>query len=122
MARQITWIENQQLQAWLCSECDWKYPMPTLLSTMEARSAFDRLARASFDKHDCAQYPRSASAGGSTFTDRVRKYIERGYKPKDAVGLILQEVMLEHRSEPKKIERACAEADEFLRNLRQGKI
>jgi len=46
----------------------------------------------------------------------------RGFKPKDPVELTLQEIMLEHRDEPKTMERAHADADDFLKRLKQGLI
>ena len=35
-------------------------------------------------------------------------------KPKDAVELILQEAELEHRNEPRVMEKACTDAEDFL--------
>lgn len=97
--------------------------MPSLLNDPEAKSAYDRLAHAKFAEHDCAKYAaKQDPSQDEVFSDRVRKLIARGYKPKDAVDLVLQEVQLEYRTQPKKLEKARAEAEEFLRNLRQGRI
>jgi hypothetical protein len=60
--------------------------------------------------------------GRESFSDRARKFIAHGYKPKDAVQLVLDEIMLEHRNQPSVIEKARVDAETFLRDLRQGKI
>jgi len=119
----MTWVADRHLQGWACSQCEWKYPLPSLLSDPAARSAYDRLAEANFEKHNCAQSPKElVFADGQTFAERARKLIMRGFKPKDAVELTLQEIMLEHRDEPRTIERARADAEDFLRRVRQGLI
>jgi hypothetical protein len=46
----------------------------------------------------------------------------RGFRPKDAVELTLQEMMLEHRENPKLIEKARVDAEEFLRRVKEGLI
>jgi uncharacterized protein YoaH (UPF0181 family) len=123
MARWITWFAEHDVRGWTCSQCTWKYPAPSLLGDADAKNAFDRLARARFQEHDCSKF--SAASGGAeekSFADRVRELVTRGYKPKDAVALVLQEVSLEHRHEPKVMERAQSDADEFLRRLREGSI
>jgi len=111
------------MQGWSCSECDWTYPVPVLLSDPAAKSAFDRLAEAKFQDHKCTDAPRRVVfADGQTFTERAQKLVMRGFKPKDAAELTLQEIVLEHRDEPKTIERARAEAEDFLSRVRQGLI
>lgn len=45
-----------------------------------------------------------------------------GYKPKDAVSIALDELSLEHRRDSKVMQRAEAEAEEFLRRVREGLI
>ena len=119
MARSIAWAEDAR---WICSECAWNYPLPTLLADPEAKRAFDRLAQARFEQHRCADYPRAAGSREESVSERARKFIARGYKPKDAVQLVLDEISLEHRSKPSVIEKARAEAEEFLSQIRQGKI
>jgi hypothetical protein len=123
MPRSIAWIENNSPR-WVCSECGWNYPLPALLEDPEARRAFDRLAQARFDQHKCIDYPRvgSSTPGHEAFSDRARKFIAHGYKPKDAVQLVLDEITLEYRHQPSVIEKARVDAEEFLRDLRQGKI
>jgi hypothetical protein len=46
----------------------------------------------------------------------------RGLKPKDAVEIMLQEVALERGKNPRAMEQARADADEFLRRIREGRI
>jgi hypothetical protein len=99
--------------------------MPALLTDPDARKAYDRLARAKFEEHICANHPRMQVAippppDDDSFDSRARKLISRGYKPKDAVELVLEEILLEHRHDPKKIEQARADAEDFLSALRRG--
>jgi len=99
--------------------------MPSLLTDPDARRAYDRLARAKFEEHSCADHPRRQAPippqpDEDSFGSRARKLLSRGYKPKDAVELVLEEILLEHRYEPKKIEKARADAEEFLSGLRKG--
>src|SRR5207244_10463628 len=66
-----------------------------------------RLARAKFEEHSCADHPRRQAPippqpDEDSFGSRARKLLSRGYKPKDAVELVLEEILLEHRYEPKK--------------------
>ena len=122
MSRSLAWVPDANDPKWMCSDCAWIYPLPTLLSDPEARSAFDRLAHARFEQHRCADYPRVAAIREESVSDRARKFIARGYKPKDAVQLVLDEIALEHRSQPSLIEKARIEGEEFLRRLREGRI
>lgn len=46
----------------------------------------------------------------------------KGYKPKDAVALVLDEVALECRNDPKIVSQAKAEGEQFLLQIRQGRI
>jgi hypothetical protein len=46
----------------------------------------------------------------------------RGLKPKDAVEIMLQEIALERGNNPKAMDKARADADEFLRRIREGRI
>jgi len=52
----------------------------------------------------------------------MRELVMRGFKPKDAAELVLQEVMLEHRNNPEILKQARADADEFLRRIREGRL
>ena len=46
----------------------------------------------------------------------------QGFKPKDAVELFLQEIALEYRNQPKIMDQAKADAEDFLRRVRAGLI
>jgi len=46
----------------------------------------------------------------------------RGFKPKDAVEITLQEIMFEHGRDPKIIEKARLDANDFLRRVKEGLI
>lgn len=117
MSRWMVWTPDQ---GWACSQCGWRCPSPSLLGDEEAKNAFDRLASAKFRDHSCIDFPRQAADEPSEeFANRVRQHITHGFKPKDAVELVLQEIMLEHRHEPKVVEQARADAEDFLRRLRQ---
>jgi len=52
----------------------------------------------------------------------MREFVSRGYKPKDAADLVVQDAMLEFRNEPATVQRARKEAEEFIRRVREGKI
>jgi len=122
-AREIVWSVDRNFQGWTCSVCDWNYPVPTLLNDPEAKNAYDRLAAAKFREHVCADHPVRIAAGGAvSFTARIRKMVAHGYKPKDAVELVLQEVAIEYPNQPKILEQARAEGEDFLRRLRAGLI
>jgi len=56
------------------------------------------------------------------FMKRMRELVMRGFKPKDAAELVLQEVMLEHRNNPEILKQARADADEFLRRILEGRL
>lgn len=125
--RALVWIDDLNDAGWSCSVCPWKFPVPTFLSDTEARSAYDRLAKARFHEHLCEGAPAPAAAIPDTskeppFVDRVRKLLKVGYKPKDAVEIALQDVALEHRNDSKAMTKARAEADDFLRKVREGLI
>ena len=121
-SRTIVWVADSKFQGWTCSECDWNYPVPTLLSTPEAKSAYDRLALGKFRDHACTDHPKRFAVPSDSFTQRIRKLVAQGFKPKDAVELVLQEVALEYSAQPKVLAQARAEAEDFLRRLREGLI
>jgi len=117
----MDWMIQPSFQGWVCSICEWNFPLPTLLSDPEAKTAYDRLATAKFRQHDCAHYlPRLKSADPATFTERIRKLVSQGFKPKDAVDILLQEVELESMNDPKALDQARREGQDFLRRLREG--
>ena len=120
MHRRKIWATDR---GWACSRCDWTYAVPTLLADQEAKSAYDRLASARFKGHDCAGHGQRVSPpDDDSMVQRARNLIMCGFKPKDAVELALQEIMIEHRNEPATMERAHADADDFLRRVRDGLI
>ena len=122
-ARQILWSSDRRFQGWTCSQCEWNYPLPTLLTDPEARTAYDRLAAARFREHKCADHlSRLGSPDAEDFTARIRKLVAQGFKPKDAVDLFLQEIALEYRNQPKTLAQAKADGEDFLRRVRAGLI
>jgi hypothetical protein len=94
-----------------------------LLTDPEAKGAYDRLASAKFQEHDCALHgKRTGPVDNDSFAARARRLVMRGFKPKDAVEVTLQEIMLEQRSNPKMVEQARADAEDFLRRVKDGLI
>jgi hypothetical protein len=123
MSRWLTWSTTNHFQGWACSQCEWTFASPVLLTDPEAKSAYDRLAAMKFQEHDCQQHAqKTASTDVDSFAERARRLIGRGFKPKDAVELTLQDIMLEHGSDPKKIEQARIDAEQFLKRVRDGLI
>ncbi|HET6179469.1 MAG TPA: hypothetical protein VFE61_21260 [Candidatus Sulfotelmatobacter sp.] len=122
-ARQLIWTSDRSFQGWTCSQCEWNYPLPTLLIDPEARTAYDRLAAAKFRDHKCSDHlSRLGAADTENFTARIRKLVAQGFKPKDAVDLFLQEIALEYRNQPKVQAQAKTDAEDFLRRVRAGLI
>jgi uncharacterized protein YoaH (UPF0181 family) len=123
MARTMIWIHASHFTGWGCSECEWNFAVPTLLTDPEAKSAYDRLSSSKFADHECKAFlARLKSTEPATFTERMRKLVAQGLKPKDAVDIVLQEVDLESRGNPKIMERARTDAQDFLRRVREGLI
>jgi len=58
----------------------------------------------------------------SDFPERAGKLIKAGYKPKDAVELVLQDTALECRNDPRVMEQERRNAEEFLQKIRSGTI
>jgi hypothetical protein len=56
------------------------------------------------------------------FADRARILIKRGYTPKVAVELVLHEMEFEQGNNSRAMEKARADAEDFLRRARQGLI
>src|SRR5437867_8404071 len=77
MARVLTWVSDQQLTGWACSACDWTFPLPSLLSDPEAKKAYDRLASAKFQRHDCATHQPVASLNPESFIARAKGLVMR---------------------------------------------
>ena len=120
MPRQLTWVDDGKFEGWTCSECAWTYPIPELLADPEAKAAYDRIASANFTKHACASKKQKPSQEGNM--ERLRNLVIHGMKPKDAVEIMLQEVAFECRGHPQTIKKARADAEEFLRQIREGHI
>src|SRR5580693_1255967 len=107
----LIWMESD-LNGWACSNCLWRFPVPTLLSGGEAKGAYDRLAAAKFRQHACeaatslsAATPEARGDANTAFAERARILIKRGYKPKVAVELALQETEIEHSNDPRIMEK-----------------
>ena len=124
MAPKLIWIDDPENNAWACSDCSWKYPVPTFLSDPEAKLAYDRLAGSKFREHTCRppEHEIEDTSTEPSFTKRVMKLLKVGYKPKDAVEIAIDEVALEHRNDPQVMARARVDAQDFLRRVREGKI
>jgi hypothetical protein len=128
MERSLIWIESD-VNGWACSNCRWRFPVPTLLSGGEAKGAYDRLAAAKFREHTCegaisvsAATPEAKREANTALVERARALIKRGYKPKVAVELVLQETEIEHSNDPRIMEQARADAEDFLQRIRRGLI
>ena len=123
MERRMTWAIEHLFEGWTCSECAWTYPIPELLVDPHAKNAYDRIASANFKTHDCRATPKGRKPlYEEANIERLRMLVMRGLKPKDAVEILLQEVALERGNNPKAMEKARADADEFLRRIREGHI
>ena len=123
MARWLTWVSDRQRQGWACSQCAWIFEIPSMLNDAEARTAYDRLASSKFQEHDCRSSQKTPAFDYiENFSDRARRLVTRGFKPKDAADITLQEIMLEHRNDPVICDKAKLDAEDFLRRVKQGLI
>lgn len=126
MTPTLVWTDDPSNPGWACSNCLWRYPVPTFLSDPEARRAYDRLAAAQFRQHVCdGVQPAKTIEDTSTepsFASRVMKLVKVGYKPKDAVDIALDEIGLEHRNDPKVMSKARQDAQDFLQKVKEGRI
>lgn len=121
--RVMTWTSAAGFQGWICSACEWNYPLPTLLSDPAAKSAYDRLAAGKFREHACEHFlSRLKSAEPTSFTERIRKLVSQGLKPKDAIDILLQELELEHGNDPKILGQARKDGEDYLRRIREGLV
>ena len=91
--------------------------------------AYDRLAGAEFREHQCKSETRLSTPeqetkrnADTTFADRARMLIKRGYTPKVAVDLVLFEMEIEQHNDPRIMEKARADAEDFLLRARRGLI
>ncbi|MGZ4733659.1 MAG: hypothetical protein ACXVZH_16115 [Terriglobales bacterium] len=123
MGRWLTWVSHQRLTGWACSQCGWTFPVPAMLTDTEAKSAYDRLAASKFQDHDCTVHGEPAALVDSeSFAARARKLVTRGFKPKDAAQITLQEITFENRNDPNAAKKAQADAEDFLRRVKDGLI
>ena len=119
--RALLWVNDAAFHGWVCSQCGWNSALPTLLSDPSAKTAYDRLAAGKFRQHTCADYQtRLPSDEGGGFSARMKKLVEQGFKPKDAVEILLQEVAFESRGDARLMEQARADGEDFLRRVREG--
>ena len=128
MVRFLIWFEGDE-NGWACSNCRWRFPVPTLLSGEEAKAAYDRLASVKFREHRCetetslpATKEETRREADTAFAERARLLIKRGYKPKVAVELVLHEMEFEHRNNSRMMEKARVDAEDFLLKVRKGLI
>ena len=126
MERSLIWIEGD-VEGWACSNCGWSFPAPTLLSGKEAVVAYDRLAGVKFREHVCETRPsapiqETKRAGDTPFAERARTLVKRGYTPKVAVELVLQETEVEYGNDAKIMKKARADGEDFLLRARKGLI
>jgi len=87
------------------------------------------LAATKFREHVCeAKSVLSAASqepkrdAPDAFTERARMLIKKGYKPKVAVELVLHEMEFEQGYDSRRMEKARADAEEFLRKIGKGLI
>ena len=123
MGRRLTWVSHQRLTGWACSQCGWTFPVPSLLTDPEAKSAYDRLASTKFQDHDCAAHGQpTVAADSESFAARARRLVTRGFKPKDAAQITLQEIVFENRNDQGAARKAQTDAEDFLRHVKAGLI
>ena len=118
--RSLMWVSDKHLTGWACSKCDWTFPLPSLLSDPEAKKAYDRLASAKFQRHDCATHRTVASLAAENFINRAKGLVMRGFKPKDAAEIAAWEIMFENDHDPDIARKVQIEAQDFLRRVKEG--
>ena len=111
MARSLIWIQGSSDPGWACSSCRWKFPVPTLLSSDEAKSAYDRLAASKFRAHICETQttPAPVKANtGPTFAERAGRLIKACFSP-ELLGSRQSQGKLRLRLKPliEHLRRAC---------------
>jgi len=65
MRRRLVWVENQKLQGFGCSECNWVFNpsgAPVGESLDEMKQKYEAQCDKEFAAHVCAEHPRAASA------------------------------------------------------------
>jgi len=123
MARWLKWIESGMSQGWACSQCSWVMNAPDLLSDPDAKAAYDRLANSKFQSHQCADYGiRAELVEEEDFMTRAHNLVKRGFKPRDAADIVMQEILLEYGEDGPRAARTRIAAEEFLRRVKSGMI
>ena len=107
-------VSDKHLTGWACSKCDWTFPLPSLLSDPDAKKAYDRLASAKFQRHDCATHQPVASLDPDTFIARAKGLVMRGFKPEDAAEIVSREIMFENHDDPDIARKVQIEVNDFL--------
>ena len=121
MARWLKWVETSTSQGWACSQCSWVVNSPDLLSDPDAKAAYDRLANAKFQSHKCQDYGlRAELVEEEDFMTRAHNLVKRGFKPRDAADIVMQEILLEYGEDGSRAARTRLAAEEFLRRVKSG--
>ena len=121
MGRWLKWVSSDSTQGWACSQCSWIFNTPQLLSDPEAKAAYDRLANSKFQTHKCEEHGMQAELiEQDDFMTRARNLVKRGFKPRDAADITMQEILLEYGDDAKRAERTRLAAEEFLRRVKSG--
>src|SRR5205809_8022310 len=111
--RSLTWVSDKNLTGWTCSACDWTFPLPSLLGDPEAKKAYDRLALAKFQRHDCATHQPVASLKHASFITRAKGLVMRRFKPTDAAEITAKEIMFENHDDPDIARKVQLEVNDF---------
>jgi hypothetical protein len=123
MARWLKWVETSTSQGWACSQCSWVMNTPDLLSDPDAKAAYDRLANSKFQSHKCQDYGlRAELVEEEDFMSRAHNLVKRGFKPRDAADIVMQEILLEYGEDGPRASRTRLAAEEFLRRVKSGII
>jgi hypothetical protein len=73
----LIWAVDGRTQGWACSQCQWSFSRPTLLTEMGAKHAYDQLAAESFQRHDCTTYEAFLLAGSDAYKKQGEKFVKR---------------------------------------------
>ena len=122
MARALTWVSDQRLTGWTFPGVAGRFLFRRFLKDPEARKAYDRLASAKFQRHDCATHQSSASFAPESFINRTKGLVMRGFKPKDAAEIAAREIMFENDHDPDIARKVQIEAQDFMRRVKKGLI
>ena len=123
LAKRLIWTADEKTPGWACSQCQWIFSRLTLLTEIDAKQSYDRLAAESFQKHDCTTYVQRVNQSREvSFAEKARNLIMRGFTPKNAVELTLREIEFEHRGHPTAVEKAQVDAEDFIRRVKEGLI